>query len=162
MSQNTPESTINTPEMAPESLENTVKTPENGQKYHLNYAARMVISPTFDTTTGERKENTEFLEYKCTSSDDCEWEIQAYDPGAAGHKIILHALGLDDLNIEFKDIHNIVEGLNFDPDDPEAVLKAFALSERANERNEKMGEAVFEDPMAGVNEGDDEESSDTE
>jgi len=156
------ESTINTPEMVQkcentcvdgcengpdcpgtgqESVENTVKTPENGPKYHLNYAARVVISPTFNTETGERADDTEFLEYKCTSTEDCSWNIQAHSAGEAGYQVILHTLGIDGLNIDFRDAKVIAESLNFDPDNPKEVLKAFAM-QQANAQNESDPEKV--------------------
>lgn len=132
-----------TAEMPPSDLENylnkTEKEVENGPnspshggseaKNHRNFTARLVISPTFDTKTGERNKDIEALEYTC---GDCDWKATVHDAGAAGLQLILHTLGIDDLKVEWLDAKNFAESADFDIDNPEEVLKKMrSMAEKA-------------------------------
>lgn len=99
------------------------KKGSNSDKTHLEFTAQMVIAPTFDTETGAKLDNTEFINYKCTA---CDWNTQVYSAGQAGNQLILHALGLDDLKVDYLDLKDLSTTLDFDSDNPEEVLKAIA------------------------------------
>lgn len=93
---------------------------ENSPKYHTKYTAQLRIAPTFNTETGERLQDTESLEYNCK---DCEWNVSISDPGVAGIHLILHTLGVDDLEVDWLDAQNFGENADFDLNNPEEVLE---------------------------------------
>jgi len=134
------ESTTNTAEKAQkEAPETPKKAPETPKKapdtsdMHLKYTAQVVVTPTFDTDTGKRLNNNEFMEYKC---GECDWGIQVKDAGMAGNQIILHALGMDDLDIEFLDFKDMAANSNFDVNNPSAVLKEIGRQQAISETQE--------------------------
>ena len=113
--------------------EKTSKRGLDSKDLHLGYTAQVVVTPTFDTNTGKRLQNNEFMEYKCT---ECDWGVQVQDAGTAGNQIILHALGLDDLNIEFLDFKDMAANSSFDVNNPAEVLKEIGRQQALKEVQE--------------------------
>ena len=118
-----------TPKEAPKAT----KTGPDVSKMHLGYTAQVVVTPTFDTDTGKRLNNNEFMEYKCT---ECDWGVQVKDAGMAGNQIILHALGMDNLNIEFLDFKDMAANSTFDVNNPTEVLKEIGRQQALAETQE--------------------------
>ena len=56
-------------ETTTKTAEKTSKRGLDSKDLHLGYTAQVVVTPTFDTNTGKRLQNTEFMEYKCTECD---------------------------------------------------------------------------------------------
>lgn len=142
--QNSPKYTKKGPkmtELAPEIDGKEAEMPrnegENGPEYHSKYTAQLRIAPTFNTETGERLENTESLEYNCK---DCDWSTSVFDPGTAGLHLILHTLGIDNLDVEWLDAKDFGETADFDMDNPEEVLERLRSMKEAQGEDDATGE----------------------